>query len=66
MKCVPVIFCCVVTFTCVSGIISSPVSHLFPASEIKLNMSIVNTEGEGSGLMKLFETIWKDPLNGNK
>lgn len=65
MKCVQVIFCCLVTFMCFSGIISSPVSHLSPASETKLNMSIVNTE-EGSGIMKLFETIWKDLLNGNK
>lgn len=65
MKCVPVLFFCVVTFMCVSGIISPPVSHLFPASEIKLNMSIVNTE-EGSGIMKLFGAILKDPLNGNK
>lgn len=65
MKCAPFIFCCLVTFMCFLGIISSPVSHLFPASEIKCNMSIVNTE-EGSGRMKLFETIWKDPLNGNK
>lgn len=48
MKCVLLIFCCVVTFMCFTGIISSPVSHLFPASETKLNMFIVNT-GEGSG-----------------
>lgn len=64
MKCVPVLFCCVVTFMCFSGIVSSPVTHLFPASEIKLNMSIVNTE-EGSGITKCSETIWKGPLNGN-
>lgn len=65
ITCAPVLICCVVTSMCFYGIISSPVSHLFPASEIKLNMSIVNTD-EGSGIMKLFGTIWKDPLNGNK
>lgn len=65
MKCLPVIFCCVVTFMCFSDIINSPVSHLFPACEIKLNISIVNTEGEGSGLMKLL-TMWRNPLHGNK
>lgn len=35
-----------------TDIISSPVTHLFPAWEIKLNVSIVDREGEGSGLME--------------
>lgn len=60
IMCAPVLICCVVTLMCFYGIISSPVSHLFPASEIKLNMSIVNTD-EGSGIMKLFGNNLEGP-----
>lgn len=49
MRCVLLIFCSVVTFMCFTGTISACVSHLFPVSEMKLNMFIVNTGGEGSG-----------------
>lgn len=57
--------CIFVTLMGVLGIISAPVIHLFPTSEVKLNLSIVNTV-EGNGLMKPFETFLKVLLNGNK
>lgn len=49
MKCVEIIFHCVMTFMSFSDIISSSVCHFFPACEVKLNISLSTLE------------VWKNP-----